>query len=108
LTKRLTILMHDLDVWGCLIFSACCKVNQLKNIYGSRLQQIFQRQESFPCQLSFLQNSVFSDSMSCLNLMNQKGVVEHDWLAIMRGVAKMQLTVVENNFFYVTMNINKP
>ncbi|KAL9329365.1 hypothetical protein ACSQ67_004368 [Phaseolus vulgaris] len=73
-----------------------------------RLQQIFQRQESFPCQLSFLQNSVFSDSMSCLNLMNQKGVVEHDWLAIMRGVAKMQLTVVENNFFYVTMNINKP
>jgi len=37
-----------------------------------------------------------SDSMDYLNLMTQKEVAEGVWLGIMRGVAKVQLTIKEN------------
>ncbi|RZC03763.1 Squamosa promoter-binding protein 1 isoform D [Glycine soja] len=48
---------------------------------------------------------LFPNSMSYQNLMTQRGVVERGWLGIMRDVAKMQLTTMENDFFY-GMDIN--
>ncbi|KAF1890412.1 hypothetical protein Lal_00041124 [Lupinus albus] len=41
-------------------------------------------------------------SMRCQNLMSQKEVVEGVWLDIMRGVAKMQLIITENDFIAET------
>lgn len=43
-----------------------------------------------------------SDSMDYLNLMTQKEVAEGVWPGIMRGVAKVQLTIKENDFMVET------